>query len=46
MFGVRGVAVYYIDHAAILGKEDESVFAYRHEAMAITPKTTLALMAG
>ncbi len=33
MYGLRGLAA-YADHAAILGKEDESVYAYIHEAMA------------
>lgn len=33
VYGVRGLAA-YADHAAILGQEDESVFAYIHEALA------------
>ncbi len=33
MYGLRGLAA-YADHAAILGKEDESVYAFVHEAMA------------
>jgi hydroxylamine reductase len=33
MYGLRGLAA-YADHAAILGKEDDSVYAYVHEAMA------------
>jgi len=33
MYGLRGLAA-YADHAAILGKEDEAVYAYIHEAMA------------
>jgi hydroxylamine reductase len=33
MYGLRGLAA-YADHAAILGKEDDSVYAYIHEAMA------------
>ena len=33
MYGVRGLAA-YADHAAILGKEDDSVFQYIHETMA------------
>ncbi len=33
MYGLRGLAA-YADHAAILGQEDDSVYAYIHEAMA------------
>lgn len=33
LYGVRGLAA-YTDHAAILGQEDDSVFAFIHEAMA------------
>jgi hydroxylamine reductase len=33
MYGLRGLAA-YADHAAILGQEDESVYAFIHEAMA------------
>ncbi|MFV0438746.1 MAG: hydroxylamine reductase [Desulfopila sp.] len=33
LYGIRGLAA-YTDHAAILGQEDDSVFAYIHEAMA------------
>jgi hydroxylamine reductase len=33
IYGIRGLAA-YADHAAILGQEDDSVFAYIHEAMA------------
>lgn len=33
VYGVRGLAA-YADHAAILGKEDESIYAYIHETMA------------
>ncbi len=33
VYGVRGLAA-YADHAAILGQEDDSVYAYIHEAMA------------
>lgn len=32
LFGLRGMAA-YADHALILGKEDDSVFAYFHEAL-------------
>jgi len=37
VYGIRGLAA-YADHAAILGKEDDSVYAYIH--------TTLAALAG
>ncbi len=33
IYGIRGLAA-YSDHAAILGKEDDSVYAYIHETMA------------
>ncbi|MDA3971080.1 MAG: hydroxylamine reductase [Desulfobulbaceae bacterium] len=33
MYGMRGLAA-YADHAAILGQEDEVVYAFMHEAMA------------
>ena len=33
MYGLRGLAA-YADHAAILGKEDDAVYAFIHEAMA------------
>ena len=33
MYGLRGLAA-YADHAAILGKEDDAVYAFVHEAMA------------
>ncbi len=33
MYGVRGLAA-YTDHAAILGKEDDSIYDYIHETMA------------
>ena len=35
IYGVKGLAA-YADHAAILGQQDESVFAFIHEAMAAT----------
>ncbi|TYT75648.1 hydroxylamine reductase [Desulfobotulus mexicanus] len=35
VFGLKGVAA-YADHAAILGQEDEAVYAFIHEAMAAT----------
>ncbi|MEN8140939.1 MAG: hydroxylamine reductase [Thermodesulfobacteriota bacterium] len=33
MYGLRGLAA-YADHAAILGQEDDAVYAFIHEAMA------------
>lgn len=33
MYGLRGLAA-YADHAAILGQEDDNVYAFIHEAMA------------
>lgn len=33
LYGVRGLAA-YTDHAAILGKQDDAVFAYIHETLA------------
>jgi len=42
MYGLRGLAA-YADHAAILGKEDETVYAYIHEAMAELTRKDLGL---
>ena len=33
LYGIRGLAA-YADHAAILGKEDDSIYTYIHETMA------------
>jgi len=35
IYGVKGLAA-YADHAAILGQEDDAVYAFIHEAMAAT----------
>lgn len=35
VYGIKGLAA-YADHAAILGKEDDSVYAFVHEAMSAT----------
>ena len=35
IYGLKGVAA-YADHAWILGKKDESVYAFIHEALAAT----------
>jgi hydroxylamine reductase len=42
MYGLRGLAA-YTDHAAILGKEDETVYAYIHEAMGVLTRKDLGL---
>ena len=42
LFGLKGVAA-YADHALILGKEDDSVFAYMHSALAAMTRTDLGL---
>lgn len=42
MYGLRGLAA-YTDHAAILGKEDDAVYAYIHEAMAELTRKDLGL---
>jgi len=42
LFGLRGVCA-YADHAQILGQEDDSVFAYVHEALAAMLRKDLSL---
>ncbi len=42
LFGIKGVAA-YADHAKILGKSDESVYAFIHEALASMTNKTLGL---
>ncbi|MCX5865288.1 MAG: hydroxylamine reductase [Deltaproteobacteria bacterium] len=42
MYGLRGLAA-YTDHAAILGKEDDTVYAYVHEAMGELTRKDLGL---
>jgi len=42
MYGLRGLAA-YADHAAILGKEDDTVYAYIHEAMGELTRKDLGL---
>lgn len=42
MYGLRGLAA-YTDHAAILGKEDETVYSYIHEAMGELTRKNLGL---
>ncbi len=42
LFGVKGVCA-YADHAQILGKEDEQIYAFVHEAFAATADPNLGL---
>ncbi|MFH0844907.1 MAG: hydroxylamine reductase [Pseudomonadota bacterium] len=42
IFGIKGVAA-YADHAQILGKEDDSVYAFIHEGLAATLNKDLTL---
>ncbi|MBI5521750.1 MAG: hydroxylamine reductase [Desulfarculus sp.] len=42
IFGLRGVAA-YADHAAILGQQDEAVYAFVHKALAATQDASLGL---
>jgi hydroxylamine reductase len=42
LFGIKGVAA-YADHARILGKEDDAVYAYIHEGMAAMLRKDLGL---
>lgn len=47
MYGLKGTAA-YADHAFVLGKEDDSVFAFFHEAMAflLNPAPTVDELVG
>ncbi len=42
VFGIKGVAA-YADHARILGKEDDRVYAFIHEGLAATQNMDLSL---
>jgi hydroxylamine reductase len=42
MYGLKGVAA-YADHALILGKEDDAVYAFVHEALASMLDNTIGL---
>ena len=42
VYGIKGVAA-YADHAAILGQEDDAVYAFIHEALGATLKPNPAL---
>jgi len=47
IYGIKGVAA-YADHAAILGQEDDKVYAFVHEGLAATldPKKSVGEMVG
>ncbi len=42
IYGIKGVAA-YADHAAILGKEDDAVYAFIHEGLAATLNRNLSV---
>lgn len=42
LFGLKGISA-YADHAQILGKEDEAVFAFVHEGLAAVSRKDLGL---
>ncbi|MFH1137157.1 MAG: hydroxylamine reductase [Pseudomonadota bacterium] len=42
LYGIKGVSA-YADHAGILGREDEGVYAYVHEALAAIQRSDLDL---
>jgi hydroxylamine reductase len=42
LFGLKGISA-YADHALILGKEDDGVFAFIHEGLASTLRSDLSL---
>ena len=42
LFGLKGVAA-YADHAQILGKADDTVYAFMHEALSAMTRTELGL---
>ena len=42
LFGIKGVSA-YADHAQILGKEDDKVYAYVHEGLAAIQRDDLSL---
>lgn len=42
LFGIKGLAA-YADHARILGKEDDQIYAYIHETLAAMLRTDLGL---
>jgi len=42
LFGIKGIAA-YVDHAQILGQEDDEVYAFIHEGLAATLRKDLSL---
>ncbi len=42
LYGLKGLAA-YADHAAILGREDDTVYAFMHEAFAAMSRTDLGV---
>ncbi len=42
LFGIKGISA-YAHHAAVLGQEDDAVYAYIHEALAALSSKTLSL---
>ena len=42
LYGIKGVSA-YADHASILGEEDDSVYAYVHEALAAIQRTDMGV---
>lgn len=42
LFGIRGVAA-YADHAEILGRQDDAIYAFIHEALASMTRNDLSL---
>ena len=42
LYGIKGVSA-YADHAYVLGKEDESIYAFVHEGLAAIMRTDLSL---
>ncbi len=42
LFGLKGVAA-YADHAQILGRTDDSIYAFMHDALAASTRTDLGL---
>ncbi|HYA14954.1 MAG TPA: hydroxylamine reductase [Syntrophales bacterium] len=45
LFGIRGIAA-YMDHAQILGKEDDDVYAFMHESLASLAEEKLTIEEG
>ena len=45
LYGMKGVAA-YADHAAILGREDETVYAFLNEGLAAILRKDLGLETG